>query len=119
MAVDQIKYLESGKVQYKAVDSGHSTARVSNCIHALSDVAGGKRLRVASPGWGEPASYLITLRFEPWILDDGQTIPTRLVVWTAGTSPHPLLHDLPMDVLDRSDIQAAGGLACDEQGDGT
>jgi len=29
------------------------------------------------------------------ILDDGRTIPTRLVVWTAGTSPHPLLRALP------------------------
>jgi NADH:quinone reductase (non-electrogenic) len=28
-------------------------------------------------------------------LDDGRSIPTRLVVWTAGTSPHPLLHELP------------------------
>lgn len=28
-------------------------------------------------------------------LADGRWIPSRLVVWTAGTSPHPLLHDLP------------------------
>lgn len=28
-------------------------------------------------------------------LEDGRRIPSRLVVWTAGTSPHPLLHDLP------------------------
>ena len=26
---------------------------------------------------------------------DGRRIASRLVVWTAGTSPHPLLHDLP------------------------
>jgi NADH dehydrogenase len=29
------------------------------------------------------------------LLDDGRTIATRLVVWTAGTSPHPLLQRLP------------------------
>ena len=29
------------------------------------------------------------------MLDDGRTIPSRLVVWTAGTSPHPLLRLLP------------------------
>jgi NADH dehydrogenase len=29
------------------------------------------------------------------ILDGGRIIPAGLVVWTAGTSPHPLLHDLP------------------------
>ena len=28
-------------------------------------------------------------------LADGRRIESRLVVWTAGTSPHPLLHELP------------------------
>jgi NADH dehydrogenase len=28
-------------------------------------------------------------------LADGRFIPSRVIVWTAGTSPHPLLHDLP------------------------
>jgi NADH dehydrogenase len=28
-------------------------------------------------------------------LGDGRRLPSRLVVWTAGTSPHPLMHDLP------------------------
>jgi NADH:ubiquinone reductase (H+-translocating) len=28
-------------------------------------------------------------------LDDGRRIPSRLVVWTAGTSPHPLIQNLP------------------------
>jgi NADH dehydrogenase len=28
-------------------------------------------------------------------LSDGTTIPTRCLVWTAGTSPHPLLETLP------------------------
>jgi NADH dehydrogenase len=37
------------------------------------------------------------------MLDDGRFIPSRLVVWTAGTSPHPLVHDLPCR-LDRGRI---------------
>lgn len=37
------------------------------------------------------------------ILADGRRIPSRLVVWTAGTSPHPLLHELPC-MLDRGRI---------------
>jgi NADH:ubiquinone reductase (H+-translocating) len=28
-------------------------------------------------------------------LADGRHLPCRAVVWTAGTSPHPLVHDLP------------------------
>ena len=31
-------------------------------------------------------------------LNDGQHIPARLVVWTAGTSPHPLLASLPCPI---------------------
>ncbi|MGH9313676.1 MAG: NAD(P)/FAD-dependent oxidoreductase [Vicinamibacterales bacterium] len=36
-------------------------------------------------------------------LGDGRRIPSQLVVWTAGTSPHPLIHDLPCG-LDRGRI---------------
>jgi NADH dehydrogenase len=36
-------------------------------------------------------------------LADGTRIASRLVVWTAGTSPHPLIHDLPCG-LDRGRI---------------
>jgi NADH dehydrogenase len=36
-------------------------------------------------------------------LGDGRRIPSQLVVWTAGTSPHPLVHDLPCG-LDRGRI---------------
>jgi NADH dehydrogenase len=37
------------------------------------------------------------------MLTDGRQIASRLVVWTAGTSPHPLIHDLPCG-LDRGRI---------------
>jgi NADH:ubiquinone reductase (H+-translocating) len=37
------------------------------------------------------------------MLADGRRIPSRVVVWTAGTSPHPLLHELPC-MLDRGRI---------------
>jgi NADH:ubiquinone reductase (H+-translocating) len=36
-------------------------------------------------------------------LSTGATIPCRMVIWTAGTSPHPLLHGLPCG-LDRGRI---------------
>jgi len=37
------------------------------------------------------------------MLADGRRIPSRIVVWTAGTSPHPLLYELPC-MLDRGRI---------------
>jgi NADH dehydrogenase len=44
------------------------------------------------------------------MLAGGERIPTRLVVWTAGTSPHPLLHELPC-VLDRGRLVVDDTLA--------
>jgi NADH:quinone reductase (non-electrogenic) len=43
-------------------------------------------------------------------LGDGRRIASRLVVWTAGTSPHPLMHDLPCP-LDRGRLVVEGTLA--------
>jgi NADH dehydrogenase len=43
-------------------------------------------------------------------LMDGRVIPSRLLVWTAGTSPHPLIHDLPCQ-LDRGRIVVEETLA--------
>lgn len=89
-ALDQIARLQSGKVKYKAVDSGYPTACVSNCIHALSGVTGFLfRPRIASPGWGEVASDIVKDRFEPYILDGQQIYP-----WVAealGLRQYPLI----------------------------
>jgi hypothetical protein len=68
-ALKQINLLNSGQVQYKAVDTGHFSDRVSNCIHAVSSIVEGYRVCVFSPGWGETASFAILQRFAPWILD--------------------------------------------------
>lgn len=90
-ALDQIARLESGKVKYKAVDSGYPNSLVSNCIHALSGVTSFLfRPRIASPGWGEVASALVRDRFEPHILDDGQIYP-----WVAealGLRQYPIIY---------------------------
>jgi hypothetical protein len=70
-ACNRLMELESGKVRYKAIDSGFRAARVSNCIHSLSDIAiNTKRLRLGAPSWGDPASYFIAQTFRPWIIDE-------------------------------------------------
>lgn len=64
-------------------------------------------------------------------LSDGETIPTRCLVWTAGTSPHPLLSCLPckqengriatdetLAVRDFPGVWALGDCACVPAGDG-
>ncbi|MBV9123753.1 MAG: hypothetical protein JO112_10385 [Planctomycetes bacterium] len=90
-ALCQIAHLNSGEVRYKAVDTGYPTERVSNCIHAVSDLSERNlRLRVASPGFGEVASYLITRRLESWILN-----PQQIHYWVAdrlGLGCYPIIH---------------------------
>jgi hypothetical protein len=81
--------LES-QVQYKANDAGYNSARVSNCIHAVSSVIEGPRLRVASPGWGETASYAILRRFMPYVIDCGQTHPW--LIYALGLDCYPLIY---------------------------
>ena len=68
MALKQEGLLESGQVRYKAVDSLYPSERVSNCIHAVSGVRDGNRVRIGAPCWGETASYMVLRRFERYIV---------------------------------------------------
>jgi hypothetical protein len=90
-ALCQIARLESGEVRYEALDAAHPTAKVSNCIHAISDLARAKhRLRVASPGYGEVASYHVTKRLSPWFID-----PAVVHDWVGsclGLDCYPIIH---------------------------
>jgi hypothetical protein len=89
-AVKRVMELESGRVRYKALDTGFPAARVSNCIHALSDISfNKKRLRLGSPSWGDPASYFITQSFRPWIIDENRTHDWLLA--PLGLADQPLI----------------------------
>jgi hypothetical protein len=86
----QVALLQSGQVEYKAIDTGYPSSRVSNCIHAVSSVADGYRLHVLSPSWGETASYYVTRRMCPWIIDPGRRHP-----WVAerlGLGCYPIIY---------------------------
>jgi hypothetical protein len=69
----QVGVLQSGEVRYKPVDSGYPTDRVCNCIHAVSSCAEGYRLRILSPGFGDTASWVVTQRFRPFIINTDET----------------------------------------------
>jgi len=90
LALQQKAHLESGAVRYKALDSGRNTAKVSNCIHALADVVEGSRIRIASPGWGETASFVVLERYKRYILNPGCTHP-----WVGSAlclDQHPIIY---------------------------
>jgi hypothetical protein len=87
-AMQQIGRLSSGAVQYKAVDFGYRTERVSNCIHAVSDLAGAPRARVVIPGYGQTARRVLTARLRKFMIEPRQTHP-----WVAdalGLNHYPI-----------------------------
>jgi hypothetical protein len=89
-ALNHIGALQSGTVLYKANDLGHRSDRVSNCIHAVSTVVDGPRLRVMRPVWGETASYAVLRRFLPWVID-----PDRVHPWVGsalGLNAYPIIY---------------------------
>lgn len=67
-ALNRQAELEGGKILYKANDVGYRSDRVTNCIHAVSTIVEGPKLRIASPGWGQSASYFVLKEMKPSIL---------------------------------------------------
>lgn len=90
LALKQKAHLESGAVRFKALDSFRNTQRVTNCIHALADVLDERRVRIASPGFGETASFVILKRYEPFILD--RDCPQSWVVFALGLEQYPIIY---------------------------
>ena len=85
-ALAQARLLESGRVCYQLLDAGRPTDAVSNCVHAVTSVAGGHRPRLLCPGFGAAASHVAALRFRPWIIDcsrqhDWVTVRLGLRAW--------------------------------------
>jgi len=76
--------------QYKAFDGGYRSEYVSNCIHACSTVVEGPRLIIASPGWGELASWYILQEYERYILNRGCTVPW--VGSALGLDQYPIIY---------------------------
>jgi hypothetical protein len=111
-ALKQIALLESGEVKYKAIDTGRHSDRVSNCIHAISSIVEGYRLCVASPWWGEPASYTITRKLMPWVVDPDQRKFQWVGTWL-GLDGYPIIHrdcEDPRSGPIRSAVQRALGI---------
>ena len=87
-ALVQNHVLDSGQVKYKALDSGYRSSRVTNCIHAVTTVASGYRVRIVSPAWGQAASYYVALRLYSWYIDPYRTYPELLSA--LGLDRYPL-----------------------------
>jgi hypothetical protein len=71
-ALKQIERLESGKVQYKAVD-GRFRPEASNCIHAVSDIDVDDGALQAGTAFGNEASQLVAEHLRRWIIQPEKT----------------------------------------------
>lgn len=89
-ARDRVAELESGQVRYKMNDTGRRSARVCNCIHAISAIDSGGRLRVLSPDWGEEASFTILQRQRRWIIDTQTT--HDWLIYPLGLQNYPIIY---------------------------
>src|SRR5439155_9922635 len=90
-AVAQVAHLNSGAVRYKALDTGFPAARVSNCIHGVSDLAEEEpRLRIGTPTWGQAASYFVTLQLGAWIISPRVT--HEWVMDALNLQNYPIVH---------------------------
>jgi hypothetical protein len=74
-AVEQETRLNSGGVQYKAIDEELRPALASNCIHAVCDIDTEGGLLHVGRLWGKPASRLVLNHFRRRILDSQKTYP--------------------------------------------
>ncbi len=112
-AMRQVNLLESGQVRYKADDMGRRSNRVSNCIHAVSSMTPGIKLRVAEPGFGEMASFAITKKFRPWVMGDevhawvgsawgSMSIPLSIAIWCHHAAAPTLARSFGSSVVKRT-----------------
>jgi hypothetical protein len=69
-SVTQGEKLRSGCVQYKTCDTGYLSTKVSNCVHAVADLAYPfPHPRIGSLGWGEAASRHVVMHLRPYLID--------------------------------------------------
>ena len=71
-ALAQIDHLNSGKVQYKALDGTLRPIVATNCIHAISDMVEGPLLDTGT-AFGNPASEMVRDHLARWIVDSKTT----------------------------------------------
>lgn len=88
-ALKRIAFLNSGRLAYKANDSGYEAQEVSNCIHGVTGLIDNQRIRLGSPGWGDVASFVVLQRLRPWIREKS---PHRWVGARLGLDAYPIVY---------------------------
>jgi hypothetical protein len=72
-ALKQIGRLESGKVEYKAVDLRFRPETAMNCIHAVCDLDADEGLLETNTARGNEASRMVAVHLRRWMIKPEQT----------------------------------------------
>lgn len=84
----QIERLNSGRIQYKALDGAWRPDAASNCIHAVSDIDADAGYLTVDGAYGVPASARVVEHLRRWMIEPGRehsSIPVKL-----GLSGEPI-----------------------------
>lgn len=90
VAVNRVAQLQGGAIQYRSGDLWPSRDDQANCIFAILAAFDDESLGVTTLAYGQKASWLITRRMRPWIINAEQThdwLNSRL-----GLDGYPIVH---------------------------
>jgi ABC-type phosphate/phosphonate transport system substrate-binding protein len=68
----QIERLNSGRIQYKALDGAWRPDAASNCIHAVSDIDADNGYLTVDGAYGVAASARVVEHFSRWMIEPGR-----------------------------------------------
>jgi hypothetical protein len=72
----QIERLNSGRIQYKALDGAWRPNAASNCIHAVSDIDAGDGYLTVDGAYGVAASACVVEHLSRWMIRPGREHPS-------------------------------------------
>jgi hypothetical protein len=72
----QIERLESGRIQYKALDGAWRPDAASNCIHAVSDIDTDDGYLTVDGAYGVVASADVVQHLSRWMIQPGREQPS-------------------------------------------
>jgi ABC-type phosphate/phosphonate transport system substrate-binding protein len=96
----QIERLNSGHIQYKALDGAWRPDAASNCIHAVSDIDAGDGYLTVGGAYGVAASARVVEHLRRWMIQPGQEDPSTRE--KLGLSGQPVTR-----VADNGEVAAA------------
>ena len=102
----QIERLNSGAIQYKALDGAWRPDAASNCIHAVSDIDADDGYLTVDGAYGVPASARVVEHLSRWLIQPGREHPS--IDEKLGLSGQPITRvAYPFD----NDGHSAGAIA--------